>query len=86
MLQKIHSALNPCGVFISLHDGLTNEGTKPYEMVLPTISHALMGQETRFKQGFIADTMLRTGFRSVQSKTLDTPEGPMDLDIGRKSE
>ncbi len=84
-MQKIHSALNPGGVFVSLHDGLTGEGTQPGEMILPTISYALMGLDTRFDQGFIADTMLRTGFQSVHSRALDTPEGPMDLDIGRKA-
>ncbi len=85
LMQKIHSALNPGGVFVSLHDGLTGEGTQPGEMILPTISYALMGLDTRFDQGFIADTMLRTGFQSVHSRALDTPEGPMDLDIGRKA-
>jgi hypothetical protein len=35
-------------------------------------------------QGFIADSMLRVGFKSVRSRTLGTDWGPMDLDIGRK--
>jgi hypothetical protein len=37
-----------------------------------------------FDQGFIADSMLRVGFRSVRSRTLEMSMGPMDLDIGRK--
>ena len=85
LTQKIHSVLNPGGVFASLQDGLTGERTKPSEMVLGMISSALMGQDLGFDQGFIADSMLRVGFKSVRSRTLDTDWGPMDLDIGRKA-
>jgi len=43
-----------------------------------------MGQDIGLDQGFIADYMLRAGFKSMRSRTLDTPIGPMDLDIARK--
>jgi predicted O-methyltransferase YrrM len=85
LMQKIYSALNPGGVFASLQDGLTDERTKPGEIVLGAISYALMGQDMRFDQGFIADSMLYAGFKSVRSRTILTPGGPMDLDIGRKA-
>jgi hypothetical protein len=45
----------------------------------------LSGQDIYFNQGFIADAMLRAGFKSVRSSTLDTIWGPMDLDVGRKA-
>jgi SAM-dependent methyltransferase len=83
-MKKIFDALNPGGVFISCHDGLTRERTKPEIMVLSWLSVALMGTDMGLDQGFIADSMLRVGFKSVRSRTLDTPIGPMDLDIGRK--
>ena len=43
-----------------------------------------MRRDVSFDQGFIADSMLRVGFKSVRSRTVDTDWGPMDLDIGRK--
>ena len=46
---------------------------------------ALIGQDMGLDQGFIADSMLRAEFKSVRSRTLETPMGPMDLDIGRKA-
>ena len=46
-------------------------------------THRIFGQDAC--QGFIADSMLRVGFRSVRSRTLDTDRGPMDLDVGRKA-
>jgi hypothetical protein len=67
-----------------LHEGLTYERTKPDDMVLSMMPMALTGQDRWFDQGFIADSMLRVGFKSVRSRTLDTDWGPMDLDIGRK--
>ncbi len=54
-------------------------------MALSWLPMALMGQDMGFDQGFIADSMLRVGFKSVRSRTIDTPMGPMDLDIGRKA-
>ena len=83
-LTKIFDALNSNGVFIILSDGLTDERTKPELMVTGWLSMALTGQDMGFDQGFIADSMLRVGFRSVRSRTLEMPMGPMDLDIGRK--
>jgi len=86
LIKKIYDALNPGGVFISFHEGLTDERTKPDLVALSYVPVALMGQDMRFDQGFIADSMLRVGFKSVSSRTLDTGWGPMDLDIGRKKE
>jgi len=84
IIKKIYDALNPGGVFISFQEGLIRERTKPDIHVLGNLSTALMGQDHNFDQGFIADSMLRIGFKSVRSRILDTPTGPMDLDIGRK--
>ena len=85
LTKKIYDALNPGGVFLVLHEGLTYERTKPDDMVLSMMPMALTGQDMWFDQGFIADSMLRVGFKSVRSRTLDTDWGPMDLDIGRKT-
>ena len=84
LMKKIYNALNPSGVFVVAHEGLTHERTKPDSHVLGVLSMALMGQDMCFDQGFIANSMLRVGFKSVRSRTLDTDWGPMDLDIGRK--
>ena len=83
--KKIYDALNPDGVFISFQEGLSHDRTKPHIHVLGNLSTALMGQDHDFDQGEIADSMLHVGFKSVRSRTLDTPMGPMDLDIGRKA-
>ena len=85
LTAKIYDSLSPGGVFVVLHEGLTHERTKPDAMVLSMTPMALMGQDMRFDQGEIADSMLRVGFRSVRSRTLDTDWGPMDLDVGRKA-
>ena len=84
LMKKIYDALNPGGVFVSSQEGLTHERTKPDCHVLCTMSMALMGQDMCFDQGFIADSMLQAGLKSVSSRTLNTDWGPMDMDIGRK--
>ena len=84
LVKKIYSALNPGGVFISLAAELTHERTEPPIRVLGWLPMMLMGQGIKLDQGTVADAMLRSGFKSVISRPIDTPMGPMDLDIGRK--
>jgi predicted O-methyltransferase YrrM len=84
LAKKVYDVLNPGGVFISYFYGLTHERTKPEICVLSLLSMALAGQDAGFDQGFVADSMLRVGFKSVRSRTLNAPWGPMELDIARK--
>ena len=85
VVKKICDALNPGGVFVSVFGfGKTHEGTKPEVLVLGLLSLVLMGQEAGVEHGYIAESMLRAGFRSVHSSTLDSAWGPMELDIARK--
>jgi hypothetical protein len=85
VVKRIYNALNPGGVFINFSEGLTEERTKPESMVLMIMSMTMMGRDLALDQGEIANSMLRAGFKSVRSRTLDTCWGPMDLDIGRKA-
>jgi SAM-dependent methyltransferase len=85
VVKKVYNALNPSGVFVSLYPfGRSHERTKPESIVLSLLSMALMGQEVLVDQGYVADSMLRVGFKSVRSGNIDTFMGPMELDIGRK--
>jgi predicted O-methyltransferase YrrM len=86
LMKKIYDSLQPGGVFVSLADGLTDERTAPELRVLESVvAQSLMGQDFYFDQGFLADAMLRAGFHSVRSRTIDSSWGPMDLDIGKKT-
>jgi hypothetical protein len=83
--EKVYNSLNLGGAFISIFPfALTHERTKPANTVLMMLPTALMGQDAGFDRGFIADSMLRAGFKSVHSRVLDTPFGQFDLDIARK--
>lgn len=84
IMKKMYDALNPGGLFVVFHPGLTNERTKPDLMVVSMTVMNLRGQDMNLNQGEIADEMLRVGFKSVKSRTMETTFGPMDLDIGRK--
>lgn len=84
LMEKVRDALNPGGVFVSLHDGLTNERTKPTAMKLGWLPAELLGGEIAFDRGEIASSMRRAGFTSISSRTLSSPVGPMEMDVGRK--
>jgi predicted nicotinamide N-methyase len=85
LFKKIYDALNPNGLFITAQDGLTNENTKPTSIVLGFLCIALMGNgyEMSFKEGEIAEAMIRMGFKSVQSRKL-TKFFDIELTIARK--
>lgn len=83
VFRKIHAALNPGGVCVSLAEGLTDERTKPTMM----INSMLLGRsDLMFDEGEIAQTMLRVGFRSVHSRAAGGPQphGPAMVDVARK--
>jgi SAM-dependent methyltransferase len=85
VVQKVYDALNPGGVFVSLFPfGHTHEGTKPEPIVLSLASMAFMGMEASFDQSYVAESMRRTGFKTIRSRTFETFMGPMELDVARK--
>lgn len=64
---------------------MTHEHTKP-EIMLGHLAGAMRTNiDFSLDQGFVADAMIRCGFQSVRSRTIETPMGAMDLDIARKS-
>jgi SAM-dependent methyltransferase len=84
IMTKLHDALNPGGVLITVHLCLKSERTRPGNLVLGSLFSGLKGEDMGLlDQGFIADAMLRAGFKSVHSKTVDTDWGEQDVDIGR---
>jgi len=85
IMIKLHDALNPGGALITIHPCLVSERTKPGNLVLANLFSGLKGEDMGLiEQGFLVDAMLRAGFKSVRSKTIDTDWGREDIDIGRK--
>ncbi|KKG14675.1 methyltransferase [Methanosarcina sp. 2.H.T.1A.6] len=85
VVKKIYDALNPGGTFVSLHDGLYDEGTKPSIHVLNMMPSALSGYNCSLRKGLIVNSMLNAGFQSVRSQTINFDAGPLDIDIARKN-
>lgn len=86
IMRKIHAALNPGGIYVSLAEGLTHERTKPATLVNSMLAHSLAGRDLVFEEGEIAQAMLLAGFRSVHSRQVEDCcwHGPAILDIARK--
>jgi predicted O-methyltransferase YrrM len=84
LFTKIYEALNPGGVFISIHDGLTEENTQPADMVISWISTGLSSFDFSFSRDAIPRALLEAGFKSVQTKPHYFPMGTLDMNIGRK--
>lgn len=85
LLQKVFDALAPKGIFVSLHEGLSNDRTSPEEHVLGRLIPALSGNDTSFVQNYIASLMHTCGFQDINISYLSMPQGEMQLIIGYKS-
>jgi len=84
MIQRIYDALIPGGVFVSLHDGMTEEGTCPKVHVLNMMTSALSGFSCSLEKGFITDAMKNAGFSQITSNKVFLDVGPFELDLGFK--
>jgi len=85
LMRKLYESLNPGGLFMSYHEGLCDERTAPEEHVIGRLSVALRGQDLSFNKGEIAGKMKKAGFKKIESMTIDTSNGPIDIDISRRS-
>jgi hypothetical protein len=82
---KVYDSLNPGGLFITNQDGFKEEYTKPASLALSFLTMTLtgMGNDMAFRAGEIAEAMIRTGFKSVQTREI-TKFFDVELTIGRK--
>lgn len=83
LLRRIRNCLAPNGIFVSYHEGLTGERTRPEVHVVGRLMPALRGADLSFDHGEIADALYRAGFPHVESRTDSTSFGEMDIDIAR---
>ncbi len=85
VVRKIYDALKPGGYFVSLHDSWPEqpEPFPSFPVEYPVYS-LLTGLQVNMPRGFIAQTALECGFRSVHSKELCLNAGVLALDIARK--
>ncbi len=85
VIAKIYNALNPGGVFVSIHDGLTEEKTQPEDLVVSWLSSALSMVDVTFEQHEIPEAMERAGFKGIESKPYYFPLGhQLAMVVGRK--
>ncbi len=85
IMAKICKSLAPGGICVSLHDHLSPDGTGPAFLVRRYLPMALAGNDFYLEAASIAQAMTQAGFQSVVSRSIESPFGPMQLDIGRVS-
>jgi hypothetical protein len=86
VIRKIYEALAPGGVFVSIHEGLSEEKTRPEGIVLSWLPTALSSMDVSLEEHVIPDAMEKAGFKSIQKKPYPFPMGGrMDMVMGRKA-
>lgn len=85
VLRKIRAALKEGGVFVSVHDGLSEERTAPGNMVISWLSTSLSSENFSFDQDQIPGALEEAGFKRIRTKTVCYPLfGNLDVSIAWK--
>lgn len=83
--RRIKAAMTPSGVFVCVHEGLTEERTQPMSVILPRLSLALEGQDVSFEKGQIASFLGEAGFERVETGPFSLGMGEGELVVARKN-
>lgn len=83
-LKRIAASLNPGGFFVSIHEGIRNEGTGPAMLVLSRLSLALEGQDVSFAKGRIAEAATEAGLIRIHAASLPMLFDDADLEVFQK--
>ena len=83
VLKKIKQALSANGVFVSYHEALQQGRTQPEAHISGRFVSAICGHDMSFNDGEIAEKMQQAGFTRVESRMVNSPFGPMRVDIAR---
>ena len=82
-LSEKYDALNPGGVFISLHTEASHERTKPGDHVCDFLLNELSGMDMIFPKAWLRNND-GMRFQIVRSLPIDCDFGPLDIEIGKK--
>ncbi len=85
VVQKIFGALNKGGIFVSIHEGLTEERTMPEAAVVSWLSFGLRSMDVSLAKERIPEAMTAAGFSGLETRPHHFPfGGEMDMVVGRK--
>ena len=82
--RRIFASLDSDGYFVSIHEGIHDEGTKPDGLILSRLSLALEGQDVSFARGTIANAAIDAGFVRERTEPIPLLYGEADLEVFRK--
>lgn len=83
VIQKCHGALNPGGILAAIHAVLTDEGTRPTNLVLDLLNETMTGQAQLPEKSFLMRPLAQCGFKDLTSKMVNIGGTPMEMNMGR---
>ena len=84
VLRKCHEALNPGGRLAAIHAVLTDERTRPVNLVLDLLTETMSGQAHMPEKGYLASALDRCGFKDITSKMVDIGGTFMEMNLAHK--
>lgn len=84
LLKKFYDALNPGGVLLVISEGIAQDKTGPWDMVLGYLPYYLHGMDMGVLKDEVAEAAKRAGFTRFEKHTEILCSGTQDIDILRK--
>lgn len=84
LMRKLYKALNPGGVLLCYSEGIEQDGSGPWDMVLGWLPYNMQGYDLGVKKNEITEAAMAAGFSSAEKRTGIYSTGNVDVDIFRK--
>ncbi|MCI7342939.1 MAG: methyltransferase domain-containing protein [Fusobacterium necrophorum] len=83
-MEKIYNALNSNGIFICIADGIEEDYSKPWDMVVSWFIYRMKDMHMEVGKDMVKDSAIKAGFVSLEKISLISSGGHLDIDILQK--
>ncbi len=83
-IQKIYQSLNDGGIFMCISDGIEDEFSGPWDMVLSWMAHRMNNMDMSVPKGMVEKAAIKSGFNKVSKETMHLIGGRFDVEVYKK--
>lgn len=83
-MEKIYNALNSNGIFICIADGIEEDYSKPWDMVVSWFIYRMKDMHMEVGKDMVKDSAIKAGFISLEKISVISSGGHLDIDILQK--
>ncbi len=83
-IQKVYDSLNDGGIFMCISDGIEDEFSGPWDMVLSWMAHRMNNMDMSVPKDMVEKSAIKAGFNKVSKETMHLIGGRFDVEVYKK--